>query len=179
MRIGRWLSLIAVAACFACFGCSTSSDWDPKAAAALKTEPADMLADIDAGDFDAMMAKMDKDPVVFDFDEKGAPVTARGMDEVRAMFDRYKALMKDQGLRFKSTLVRNDCYAVGNMGYCLVEFDQTATAGGQAVGPYKFRGTLVLRKVGNDWKWTHWHGSFREMPTMQATPADSTTAKKK
>ena len=84
--------------------------------------------------------------------------------------------MKAAGGTVKTTVVRNDCYAVAVMGYCAVEFDQTFTSGGQTMGPMKFRGTTVARKVDGAWKWEHWHGSFRELPTVQTTTTTTPSA---
>jgi hypothetical protein len=61
------------------------------------------------------------------------------------------------------------------MGYCAVEFDQMFTMGGQTMGPMKFRGTAVSRKVDNVWKLEHWHGSFRELPVMPGSTTTTTT----
>jgi hypothetical protein len=50
------------------------------------------------------------------------------------------------------------------------------TAGGQTMGPFKFRGTFVARRVADEWRWTHWHGSFRDMPAPQAPAASSVSS---
>jgi hypothetical protein len=71
---------------------------------------------------------------------------------------------KTQGLKLKSVVTRSDCSATTAVGYCVVEFDQTITMGNQTMGPFKYRGTLVARKVDGVWRVSHWHGSFREVP---------------
>jgi hypothetical protein len=126
-----------------------------------------MFRDLDTGNFDGMLAKMDTDATAFDFDTKNQPISMRNLDEIRALFAALGKSMKEGGLSVKTDVGHTDCRATGAMGYCGVEFDQTMTQGGQAMGPFKFRGTLVARKVGDTWKWAHWHGSFREMPPME------------
>ena len=44
------------------------------------------------------------------------------------------------------------------------------------MGPMKFRGTTVARKVDDAWKWEHWHGSFRELPMPMSTTTTTTPA---
>ncbi|MCI0340862.1 MAG: nuclear transport factor 2 family protein [Planctomycetales bacterium] len=149
-------------------GCAASSDWSPAAAERLKKEMEIVLAAIDLGNFDAMLSRMDKDVVVLDLSENNAPVRMQGIEEVRKSFAGFKKAVEEQGLRFKSVLLRNDAYATETFGFCVAEFDQAITVGGQEMGPFKYRGTLVARKVGDEWKWTHWHGSLRE--TLPAAP---------
>src|SRR6185369_696725 len=107
-------------------------------------------------------------------DENNHPVRYQGREKVTQYFHNLEQGAKAQGLKFKSTITKNDCSATTNVGYCVVEFDQTISAGGQTMGPFKFRATVVARKVGDEWRWTHWHGSFREMPAP--APAASATA---
>jgi ketosteroid isomerase-like protein len=143
-----------------------SSDWNAQDSASLKPEIEGMLKSIDAGDFQAMIAKMDADATVFDFDADNKPIKMGSKAEVEKTFAGMAEMVKSQGLKFGSTIVSNDCHANAMMGFCAVEFDQTITAGGNTMGPFKFRGTLVARKLGGQWRWAHWHGSFREMPAM-------------
>ena len=152
-------------AMLAAVGCSApSSDWDAQATTSLKAEVEWMLKAIDTGDMAGMVARMDADAMVFDIDDKNQPVRAAGLDQVKQYMGRMESATKTQGLHFASTMKANECHASETMGFCAVEFDQTITAGGQAMGPFKFRGTLVARKVGEAWRWVHWHGSFAELP---------------
>jgi ketosteroid isomerase-like protein len=143
---------------------SASSQWDPHAAAALQTQSADLLHNLDAGNFDAMLATIDDESIVLDLDENNQPVRFQGREKVMEYFRHLEAGAKAQGLKFQSTIARNDCSSTPAMGYCVVEFDQRISAGGQTMGPFKFRATAVYRKVGSDWRWSHWHGSLREAP---------------
>ena len=152
-------------------GGAVSSAWDANETASLQKEPEWMLKQIDSGSWDAMLSKMDPDSTVFDFDSENKPFTAHNLDEVRKFFAGYQDMMKTQQLTLKSELKSVACHATQVMGSCAIEFDQTITAGGKAMGPFKFRGTLVAKKDGDAWKWVHWHGSFREMPEMPAPPA--------
>lgn len=144
--------------------------WDPAATASLEAEPEAMLKDIDAGNFDAMIAKMDSGSVAFDYDEKNNPVRIEGAENIRKFFDGYGKMMKEQQMKLTSTPVSKHCQATASMGYCALEFDQSMTANGQTMGPFKFRGTLVARRDGAGWKWVHWHGSFRELPAAPSAP---------
>ena len=152
-----------------------SSEWDTAAAAELKAQTEKMFADIDAGNNDALTNMMASDGIIYDIDPNNMPVAKRGAAEIRAYMDQITTEMKAAGGSAKTTVVRNDCYAVAVMGYCAVEFDQMYTMGGQTMGPMKFRGTAVARKVDGQWKWEHWHGSFRELPVMPASTTTTTT----
>jgi ketosteroid isomerase-like protein len=119
---------------------------------------------------------LDDESIVLDLDENNHPVRYQGRDKVIQYFRSLEQGAKAQGLKFKTTIAKNDCSATATMGYCVVEFDQTITAGGQSMGPFKLRATLISRKVGDDWRWTHWHGSFREIPGPPSTSTTSTTS---
>jgi ketosteroid isomerase-like protein len=152
-----------------------SSAWDTAAAAELKAQNEKMFADIDAGNTDALTNMMSSDGIIFDIDPNNVPVAKRGSAEIKAYMDQIASEMKASGGTVKTTVVRDDCYAVAVMGYCAVEFDQLFTSGGQTMGPMKFRGTTVARKVDGVWKWEHWHGSFRELPVMPGATTTTTT----
>jgi hypothetical protein len=146
-------------------GCgAASAEWDPRASSALQVQSATLLKDLDTGNFDAMLASVDDESIVLDLDENNQPVRFQGREKVTGYFRRLEAGAKAQGLKFRSTIAHNDCSATAAMGYCVIEFDQVISAGGQTMGPFKFRATAVYRKVGSDWRWTHWHGSIREAP---------------
>lgn len=159
-RLGIAALLLAAAGC----GAGANGEWDAQAAASLKTESETMFKLMDAGDMSGMVAHMDPDVMVFDLDENNRPVKLVGLDPVKQYMDHLTAAAKAQALKFSTTGKMNECRATATMGYCAVEFDQTVTAGGQTMGPFKFRGTLVARRVGGAWKWVHWHGSFAEIP---------------
>lgn len=156
-------------------GCAASSAWDPQGAEALKEKAAKVLRDIDAGDFMAMIAEADSNLVIMDFDDNNNPMRASGIGEARAFMNRMAEMAQSQGLKFTSTMVGSEAWATATMGYCVVEYDQSITAGGQTMGPFKFRGTMIARREGNRWLMTHWHGSFRETPPPMAAP-DSAAA---
>lgn len=166
--LGGVLGLAATGCCTA-----ASSAWDAAATAALRADCEGMLKAIDAGDFAFMTSKLDADVIVYDMDENNAMVRFQGPEAVKAYFAHFEEIAKSQGFKFASTVVSCDAHATSTVGFCAMEFDQTLTAGGQTMGPFKFRGTLVARKVGDAWKWVHWHGSFREAPA--APPAEPAT----
>jgi hypothetical protein len=172
VQVDRLLVLCALAA--GCGGATVSSAWNPKAAGELKAETGLIFTRIDAGDIAAIKASLDDQPAVFDVDPSNKVVAAYGAAETNAYMDTVMAAMK-QGLKVKSTVNRVDCQATSVLGFCTVEFDQAMAMGGTNLGPYKFRGTTVFRKVGSAWKWSHWHGSFREVP--QETPASAAATK--
>jgi hypothetical protein len=157
------LAFALATSALACGG-GASSRWDARAASSLRAEPEALLRDIDAGNAADMLARMDEDSVVLDFDENNHPVRYEGRAKVAEYFGGLEKAVKSGSVHFKSKIARSDCMATAAVGYCVVEFDQMVTAGEQTTGPFKFRGTLVARRVGEDWKWTHWHGSFRELP---------------
>ena len=152
-----------------------SSAWDTAVAAELQAQNEKMFADMDAGNTDALTNLMSSDGIIYDIDPHNMPIAKRGSAEIKAYMEQITSEMKTAGGTVKTTVVRNDCYAVAVMGYCAVEFDQWFTMGGQTMGPVKFRGTTVARKVDNAWKWEHWHGSFREFAALPVATTTTTT----
>lgn len=167
MRVVRALLAMCV---FGLMGCSASSKWDPQGAESLKQLATKVLTDLDAGNFQAMFAGADSNVVVLDFDENNAPFRVDGLVAANAFMAHMAEVAQSQGLKFTSTPVRSDAWATATMGYCIVEYDQSVTVGGQTMGPFKFRGTLVARRDGDRWSTTHWHGSFRETPPPMPPP---------
>jgi ketosteroid isomerase-like protein len=163
-RQPHWMLLVLASLPLAACGGASASTWDPKAASALHAQPEALLGDIDRGDFGAMLANMDDDTSVLDLDPDNHPVRYQGRDEVKKYFAGLEQAMKAHGLKLKSTITRNECLATPAVGYCVVEFDQTIASGPQTMGPFKYRATIIARRVGGDWHWTHWHGSLRELP---------------
>lgn len=152
----------------ACGGAAATSQWDASSSTALRAQPESLLHDLDAGNFDGMLAQLDDDSIVLDLDENNHPVRYQGREKVTQYFRGLEQGAKAQGLKFKSVITKNDCSATTAVGWCVVEFDQTISAGGQTMGPFKFRATVVSRKVGSEWRLAHWHGSFREAPAPAA-----------
>lgn len=168
MKMIHLLAISLSSTTFACGG-AASTQWDPQAATSLHAEPEALLRDLDSGNVADMLARMDDASVVLDVDENNRPVRFEGRAQVNEYFGGLEKAMKD-GLRFRTTIAKNDCTASATFGYCVVEFDQVVSAGGQTMSPAKLRATLVARKVGDAWRWTHWHGSFREMPPPPSSP---------
>src|SRR5262249_18788033 len=110
------------------------------------------------------LSRMDDESVILDLDENNHPVRVQGREQITQYFGGLEKAIKTQGVRFDSKMSRNDCVASPTFGYCVIEFDQTMSVGGQTTPPAKFRATIVSRKVGDGWRWTHYHGSFREIP---------------
>jgi hypothetical protein len=170
MRVVRALLVVGL---LGTAGCAADSGPDPEAAESLKNEVVTLLGRLDAGDYVGMLANADSNVVIMDFDENNAPLRTDGIAESRAFMTRMTETAKSQGLKFTSTIVRNEAWTYGPMGYAVVDYDQTIAMGGQTMGPFKFRGTMVGRRAGDRWLMTHWHGSFRELP---GAPADTAAA---
>lgn len=173
-------TLISIVISLAAVGCATTSQ-------NTKLHDPDMGASLEAfvrGGFDAMN-KSDMsywknsacpEAVMWDLDEKGAPMAARGKAELDAAMDGFQKMM-DGGATIASTVTRVDCRSSSLSGHCMVEFDQTFTVNGQAMGPMKFRGTAIGERVGDKWIWSHWHASLREAPpAAAAAPAAAPAA---
>ena len=171
MRMAGTSLAVCLAACLlGISGCAPSSRWDPQSAEPIKQLSVNLLRNLDAGDFMAMIADADSNFVMMDVDENNIPFRADGIGDARALMTRMSDVAKSQDIKFASTILRNDAWATPTMGYSIVEYDQTISAGGQTMGPFKFRGTLVARRDGSNWIMTHWHGSFREMPPPMPMP---------
>jgi len=131
----------------------------------------DMFEHIGRGDLAAMKASACPEAVVFDIDEHGAPVSARGKAEVDHMLDHYQEMTHAPGASMSANITRLECRSLGGSGVCAIEFDQSMTMNGQTMGPFKARATLVAERHNNRWIWVHWHASPREAPQQQATAA--------
>lgn len=167
---GALLTVCLAASLLGISGCAPSSQWDPQSAEPIKQLSVDLLRNLDSGDYMAMIAGADSNLVIMDFDENNVPFRADGIGEARAFMARLADVAKSQDVKFTSTITRNDAWATPTMGYSIVEYEQTISAGGQTMGPFKFRGTLVARREGRSWIMTHWHGSFSEMPPPMPMP---------
>ena len=157
-----------------CAGKSSSPGWSPQTAAELQAQTEAMFKSIDGNDIPGLKAMLDENPTVFDIDPNNQVVQFYGSADVQKYLDVYTEAAKT-GMTVQSTIRRIDCRGNDTMGYCTVEFDQVFTMNGQQMGPLKFQGTLVARKVGGGWKLNHWNSSFREMPAAPAAP-DSASA---
>ncbi|MEZ0374300.1 MAG: nuclear transport factor 2 family protein [Candidatus Sericytochromatia bacterium] len=163
--------MMAVSGCAVQAAAPDPSDWNSQATQELKAAADKMFKDLDKGDSGAILSWKDLNPSVFDVDPENKAVQFYGEAEVSKYLGSMTEAVK-AGLKIKSVVKRSDCQATASMGFCTIEFDQTATMGDQTMGPSKFRGTMIARKLPSGWKWTHWHGSFREMPAMAAMPAE-------
>jgi len=133
-----------------------------------------LLDDFTRGDFAALKASACPQAVVFDTDENGRPVDVRGREDVNAYLDHIQELI-DGGMQLSTTITDLQCRPMVSGGVCMVKMDQTITADGEEQGPFHFRGTFVVEKVGDRWIWAHWHGSLAEMPDGGA-PAEGDEA---
>lgn len=104
--------------------------------------------------------------VVYDIGDQGQPVKATGKAEIDALLDGYQKGMTN-GAKVTTTLNSIECRSSSVSGHCLVEFDQSMTTpDGKTMGPFKLRGTGVAEKLDSGkWIWSHWHSSYREMPS--------------
>lgn len=174
-----------VAVCFAVFAlvvasCSppaaeppkVTAESDPANAAELRAKLDEIFRSLDDGTADTtLLSWADPEAVVFDFDANNNPVTKRGTAEIQEFLGSYAKMVKEGGTKITTNVVSADCKSTVVAGFCTVEFDQSFTQNGQSQGPFKFRGTLVARKMPEGWRWLHWHGSFREMPPAPAGTA--------
>jgi hypothetical protein len=149
---------------------------DTAAATELRGKIDEMFRSLDSGAADEMMSWADPEAVVYDFDQNNSPVSKRGTAEIQEFLDSYSKLVREGGMQVTSTVVGADCKSTAVAGFCTVEFDQSLVMNGETMGPFKFRGTLVARKMADGWKWIHWHGSFREMPPPPTPPAAAAPA---
>jgi hypothetical protein len=118
--------------------------------------------------------------VVWDTDPSGAAVVANGKAEIDAMMAQYQQMLSGGQMQMTTTTKSVKCRATSLSGHCLVEFAQSMTHGGQTMGPFQFRGTLIAERNGDGWIWTHWHGSFApgsaKAPAEAAPPAAAAPA---
>ena len=149
-------------------GCATTHEgYSPSAEASLRTKVETIFRDLNEMKFDAMRARTDIPELsVFDFDPENKPLDAYSGAEWNRVVDQYADMVK-RGGALRTELKRIDVHASESFGYATVEFDQFFSMGGQTMGPFKFRGTMIVRREGEDWVWTHWHGSMRELPPAE------------
>jgi len=154
----------------ACGG-NHGASWNDATKKELGTRLEQMFKDIDSGNFAGLKMWADQDAVLFDFDENNRPVSARGADALDKYLVAYDAAVR-KGQKVHTTISKDDCFGDADIGYCVVEYDQTIGASG---GPFKFRGTLIAAKEKEGWRWVHWHSSFREFPAPAAASAPTET----
>jgi hypothetical protein len=160
MRIATTMALlIAASGCGG--GMSMVAEYDADAEASLEAYARANMDAAGSGNFAALHTTADE-AVMYDMGEHGEPIAADGATG---------------GATSEATTTRVDCHATTNHGWCAVEFEVSMTANGQAMGPFRMRATMVARRNGDAWVWTHWHASMREMPPgMGAPPADGPAA---
>lgn len=146
----------------------------PEDSASLEAYVRDLMEHVGKGDFAYLKRSMCKEAVVYDIDDNGTPIVKRGAAEVSAMLDQYQESLTQPGTGTQLTITSLECdrHAV----FCTVEFDQVFTMNGQAMGPMKFRATVVTQRHGDKWIWTHWHASFREAPVVPGPPSQAPAA---
>ena len=137
------LAVAAAAALGLGAGCVASPEWDADATKSLEADVIDMFHSMDQADFDKLLDHMSPDATAFDMDMENHPVQMYGKAGIAEMFQGIKAAIdaSQGGMALQTTLVKHVVHATGVMGYAAVEFDQTITVGGQAMGPFKFRGS--------------------------------------
>ncbi len=124
-----------------------------------------MMENIQNGNFAELKATACPEAVMYDFDENNNPIALRGSRQIGEFFDHIQQMVQSSGMTMQTTIGDVTCRGVHDEGWCTIEFDQSITVGGQTVGPAQFRGTLIAARHAGRWIWTHWHGSFRTMPT--------------
>jgi hypothetical protein len=139
----------------------------------------DVFDHIGHGDYAYLKKSVCPEAVVFDIDEHGAPIAARGKAEVDRLIDHYAQLSKASAAP-SANITRLECRSLGGSGVCAIEFDQSMSANGRTMGPVpvKLRATLVAERHNERWIWVHWHGSMRQAPQVAQTapPAASMPA---
>jgi len=150
---------------------SASNDWDPAAASAIEAKIRAAFKDFDSGNMDTFMSWADTTAITWDIGMEGEPVTASTPGESKKMLEGYADMMKSGDMSVKTTMTKADCHATSSFGFCAIDFDQMVTAKGTPMPVMKFRATLVARMVDGDWRWSHWHASWREPMAMPAETA--------
>src|SRR5262249_10899406 len=85
MKSSNLFFLPLVLASTACGG-GAAAQWDAQAASSLRAEPEAMLKNLDAANFDGMLAHMDDDSIVLDIDDNNRPVRFQGRENVKGYF---------------------------------------------------------------------------------------------
>ncbi len=112
--------------------------------------------------------------VVWDTDPTGAAYAVSSKAEIDAMMAHYQQMLSSGQMQMTTTTKSVKCRTTSLSGHCLVEFEQSVTQGGQTMGPFKLRGTVIAERNGDGWIWTHWHGSFA--PGSAKAPAAAEAA---
>lgn len=173
-----WTLLLAVAAS-GCTGTAQAPSapaaavFDDAAAAEARAAVQKGVAAFASQDLAAVKAELAQDGTVatFELDLDNKPVRLATRDEAL----KYAEDMFAQLGKMKATLavdVRSlECRATATIAYCAMEHDFKASMpdGGSISQPS--RATIVLRKGGDGWKWTHWHTSLAAAPAAPA-PAE-------
>jgi hypothetical protein len=137
------------------------NNWDPAAAEALEAKVREMFAAFDKGNVGPFVEGLDTPAITWDIGFDGDPIMANTREESQKVLEGYATWMKDEDAKVTTTIQRADCHSTATAGFCVLEFDQDFTVGGQPQPKQMFRATLVARAVDGQWKWSHWHASSR------------------
>ncbi len=138
------------------------NDWDPAAAKALEGKIREMFREFDTGNVASFVAGLDTPAMTWDIGFDGETLAANSREESQKLLEGYATWMKEEGVTVKTTIHRADCHSTSSFGYCAIEFDQSFTGESAPQSIQKFRATLISRMVDGEWRWSHWHASWRE-----------------
>lgn len=133
-----------------------TSTW---AGEAFFAETVELLRSVRDHDFDSLAVLCDDDFGIVDLDQSGASVMIRTRAEWEAWFHRLFAELDAAAAATDSEILNYDAVAGTDLGYSVVEFRQSLTAGGQT-GLFDCVATIVWKRTEAGWKEARWHVSL-------------------
>jgi hypothetical protein len=144
-----------------------ASPYDEEASASVKKRVEELMSSVAPGNFDPLRQGIAPEASSFDYDFANKPTAVYGRDEWMSYVDTLEAGLRESGATDVDTkLTHIDAYATRELGFAAIEFEQSFVLEGKAHGPFTWRGTILLRREGDEWLMAHWHAS----PQQELTP---------
>ena len=119
----------------------------------------ELLRSVRDHDFETLAARCDDDFGIVDLDQGGGNVMVRTRQEWEAWFKRLFSELDAAGAATDSTITNYQAIEGTDLGYSVVEFRQSLSAGGH-IGQFDCVATIIWKHTPDGWKESRWHVSL-------------------
>lgn len=138
----------------------TAAPWNDAATQQVRAQVERTMGAFASLDLEGFKAGLADDVVAFEMDLDSKPVRLGSRQEAVRYAEEMFARLKKMGAKLKLDIHSTGCRAASTLAYCTVEFDFKAAMADGSTMSQPSRNSVVLRKGGDGWKWTHWHSSL-------------------
>lgn len=146
---------------------AASSPW---AGEPFFAQTVELLRSVRDHDFDSLAELCDDDFGIVDLDQSGGSVMIRTRGEWEAWFRRLFSELDAAAADTDSEIVNYQAVAATDLGYSVVEFQQSLSAGGHT-GLFDCVATIVWKQTPAGWKEARWHVSLLSADIPEAMAA--------